>query len=148
MPEKHTTILMAKLASYDKYHAAADKKKAEYFRHDYVYRQNMATRFFVLIGSVLASVIYFVHQVIINGLDLLDIDQVAVDLIRVGVFVLLMQMLYTLIGVVVHTKEYNEAQERINVYIDDMQALAKQRQPERESPAPAKTNRKTDREPR
>lgn len=117
---------MAKLAAYDKYRSPNDKKMAEFFRHDYVYRRNMGTRFFTLLGSLIVIMFYFMHRIIIDHLDILDITgQVTTDLIKAGIFLILVQVLYTLLGYLRYTREYNEAQRRIGDYYENMRLLTK-----------------------
>jgi hypothetical protein len=116
---------MSKLAAYDKEYAAKDRKKAEFFRHDYVYRRNVATRFFTLLGSFIIIIFYFMHRIIIDGLDVLDLTgEMPNDLIRMGILVILMQVAYTLIGFWAHARDYNAAQERINEYTENMYKLS------------------------
>jgi len=126
----HESIrLMAKLASYDKYHAAPDRKKAVYLRHDYVYRQNMASRFFVLIGSLFVAVFYFMHRIMFGGLDILNINEMLDGVITMGIFIILVQLLYSLLGFVLHSMDYNDSQARIDEYVDNMAELANHRSP-------------------
>ncbi|MCL2703964.1 MAG: hypothetical protein FWE91_10215 [Defluviitaleaceae bacterium] len=129
MVDRESIKIMSKLASYDKYYAAGDRKKAEYFRHDYVYRQNMATRFFTLIGSFIVVGFYFMHKILIDGLDVLNIRAIEIDLIMMGIFVILMQFLYSLLGFVLHSMDYNAAQQRIDEYAENMGELARHRSP-------------------
>jgi hypothetical protein len=129
MNDHEAIRIMAKLASYDKYHAAADRRKAEFLRHDYVYRQNMASRFFVFIGSLFAVIFYFMHRVVIDGLDMLNLREVEIDLLKAGIFIVLVQLLYSLLGLVLHSMDYNDAQERINEYARNMAELERHRAP-------------------
>ncbi|MCL2407150.1 MAG: hypothetical protein FWC95_04405 [Defluviitaleaceae bacterium] len=114
---------MAKLAVYDKYHASQDKKKAEFFQRDYVYRRNVVSRFLTLVGSLIAAVLYMTHRVVVGGLDILDIGAMTVDLVGIVIFIIIMQLLYTLLGSLLYSDEYNKAGERIQEYIKNMKKL-------------------------
>ncbi|MDR1703244.1 MAG: hypothetical protein LBS19_00980 [Clostridiales bacterium] len=116
---------MTKLASYDKEHGEKDRKMAEFFRHDYVYRRNVTTRFFTLLGSLIVVLFYFMRRIIIEHLDILDLTgEVVDDLIKMSIFVVLMQVAYTLIGFWAHARDYNAAQGRINEYFEGLDELS------------------------
>jgi len=124
MTEQDKIILMTKLATYDKYHARSDGRKSEFFRHDYVYRRNLAARFFTLLGSLVVVGFYFLHRMVIDHVDFADMPTVVRDLIVSGIFIVLVQLLYSLLGFVLHSREYNAATERIAEYMENMKALS------------------------
>jgi magnesium-transporting ATPase (P-type) len=127
--EEKSIILMAKLASYEKEHGEKDRKMAEFFRHDYVYRRNVATRFFTLLGSFIVALFYFMRRIIIERLDILDLTgEVVNDLIKTAIFIVLMQVAYTLIGFWAHAREYNAAQGRINEYFENIDTLSRMKE--------------------
>ena len=123
--DRQKIILMSKLASYDKYHAKGDRRKTEFFRHDYVYRQNLTARFYTLIGSIIVVLFYFLHRMVIDHLDFLDIESLITDLIISAAFIILVQLLYSLLGFVIHSRDYNASADRIEEYTENMKALAK-----------------------
>lgn len=126
MFDRQKIIIMSKLAVYDKNYAREDRKKAEYFRHDYVYRQNLGTRFYVFIGSVIVILFYLVHKIVIDSLDILYItDDTALVLIGSGIFMLLVQFFYSMMGMLFHSREYNDAQQRISEYFENLNKLEK-----------------------
>ncbi len=123
MTDKKRIILMTKLAAYDKEHAHRDRKKAEFFRHDYVYRQNVTTRFFTLIGSLIVAFFYFLHRIVINGMDILNLEETLTHALIMGIFIVLAQVFYTLIGFWRNSRDYNSAQDRINEYYKNLNLL-------------------------
>ena len=125
MANRETIITMAKLASYDKYYAGGDRKKAEFFRHDYIYRQNLTSRFFTLFGSMIVVAFYFMHRLTIDKLDILNISEVMLDVIKVIIFIIVVQLLYSLLGFLIYSRDYNSAQKRIAEYMENMNELAR-----------------------
>ena len=124
MIDKQKVIIMSKLAAYDKYHAHKDRKKAEYFRHDYVYKRNIGVRFTALIGSLIVILFYFAHRIIIEKIDVFDITgEIMTDIIKAIVFIIAVQFIYSMIGFLIFSKEYNDSQDRINDYFDNLNRL-------------------------
>lgn len=115
-------IIMSKLAVYDKNFGEKDRFANKFFRTDYVYRKNMWTRFYVLIGCLLLMCVYALRVIIVDGTDIFDIDYQG-ELIRIGVFILVMLVVYTIISTKIYISEFNRAQRRYGNYIGLIQLL-------------------------
>ncbi|MCL2852663.1 MAG: hypothetical protein FWE20_06490 [Defluviitaleaceae bacterium] len=142
--KRERIIIMSKLAVYDKNYGEKDRAAGKYFRTDYVYRKNMWTRFYVLLGCMLIVAIYALRVFIVDGNDMLDLDYFG-EFINIGIFTLVMLVIYTLIGTKVYVSEYNRSQRRLGNYLqlikllNDMSARGSQpvsKQPESEQEEP------------
>lgn len=108
-------ITMTQLALYDKHKGAADQNANDYFRHDYIYRKNLGTRFAVGFGGFIILLLYWGRMFFIDGAELFELDfaQVATDSIF---FMLAILAVYSLIGTIQSTREYYMVQKRLTRY--------------------------------
>ena len=122
MVNKNKTILMAKMAVYDKRHGITDRAVFSYFRRDYIYRKNMWTRLCVSVGAAFLLAVYWLHQVFIYGIDIheLDIQQSVTDSV---LFLLAVMALYTMIGTIQGTLQYHMVQRRMERYMGMLEKL-------------------------
>jgi len=133
MYDSRKVILMTKLALCDKENTAEDIHTDNFFRHDYIYRQNMWLRLFVLIGSFVLIAFRILHMLAIEKIDLFKLDFQA-ELINAGIFILVLQILYTVIGTILYTIAYERAQKRMQQYFALMDELESLRSSEQFSP--------------
>lgn len=114
-------ITMTRLALYDKHEGPADRAANDYFRHDYIYRNNLGTRLAVGFGSIVILVIYWLQAIIINEVDIFELNfqQYATDSLM---FILAVLAVYSLIGTIQGTRQYYLVQKRLSQY----QALVRQ----------------------
>jgi hypothetical protein len=113
MPQK--IITMTQLALYDKHEGAQDQQANDYFRHDYIYRKNLGTRFAVGFGGFIILLLYWGRMFFIDGAELFELDfaQIATDSIF---FMLAILAVYSLIGTIQSTREYYLLQKRLTRY--------------------------------
>jgi len=111
MYDRERIIIMSKLAVYDRDHRD-DYKKEQYFRHDYNYKQNTWTRIYVFIGALILVVFYFLHKTAMSGTEFFALDLVS-ELIGAGIFMVVVQVIYTGIGTIINITEYEKAQNRL-----------------------------------
>ncbi|MCL2874158.1 MAG: hypothetical protein FWE29_04420 [Defluviitaleaceae bacterium] len=108
-------ILMTKLALYDRRFGKRDKKAACFFRHDYIYLKNMWTRFFVICGLVIIFGLYWINIVFASG-----IDYFVENFVRHASFglitMIIVCLIYTAVGSVKATAEYEKAMKRLAKY--------------------------------
>ena len=121
MVNQHKIITMTRLALYDKHEGYADRVANDYFRHDYIYRNNLGTRLAVGFGSIIILGVYWLQDIFLNQTDLfeLDIQQNVTDSI---LFILAVLAVYSLIGTIQGTRQYYLVQKRLAQY----QALVRQ----------------------
>jgi len=127
MYDKDKIILMSKLAVYDEGEGIADMKKGRYFRRDYVYKQNMKTRFYTFLGSVVLICFYLIHITAVGGKDIflmLSTGEYTGVLIGMIVFIVCVQVFYTVIGTVIHNAAYEKSKKRLDGYISLLTELA------------------------
>ena len=110
-------IIMSKLAVYDKNYGEKDRAANKYFRTDYVYRKNMWTRLYVLMGCLLIVGVYALRIFVVEGQDLLEVDYFS-ELISIGLFTLATLIIYSLIGTKIYVSEYNRSQRRFGNYLE------------------------------
>ena len=122
MVNKNKTILMTKLAIYDKRYGEADRAVFAFFRRDYIYRKNMWTRLFVFGGASLLLGLYWMYQLFVAGVDIqaIDIQQSVRDSV---LFLGAVLAFYTLIGTLQGTRQYHLVQARVERYIAMLQRL-------------------------
>ena len=112
---KDKIILMAKLAVYDKHNGKNDHKDDEYFRQDYIYSNNMRTRFYAFFGCIILAVFYFLHIASYQETDIFSIDYLS-EAIRVGIFFTVVLVGYTFIGTILYTARHVQLQKRLDEY--------------------------------
>jgi hypothetical protein len=122
MVSKQKIILMTKLAMYDKRHGDADRAAYAFFRRDYIYRKNMATRFCVGVGAGILLAVYWLNRVFFLGEDLMSLDFVRAG-IDAGLFVLAVMAVYTVLGTMQGTRQYYLVQKRMNTYMAMLKRL-------------------------
>jgi len=140
-PQK--VITMTKLAIYDKEGAEEDLNIDRFFRHDYIYRQNMWIRLYLLIGCLVVIGLRVLHMLAVDQADLFALDFRA-ELIKAAVFILIVLVGYTIIGTIQYTVVYERSQRRMREYfalLDELTPPA----PEEDAPEPPAATR---REPR
>ena len=108
-------ILMTKLALYDKSFGKHDKKAACFFRHDYIYLRNMWTRFFVICGLAIIFVLYWINIVYTTGVESL-IEDFYMHASFALVVMVIVCLVYTAIGSIKATSEYEKAMNRLSKY--------------------------------
>ena len=119
---KERIIIMSKLAVYDKNYGEKDKAVSKFFRTDYVYRKNMWTRLYVLIGCAMIAALYALRLFVVEGYDILDFDYFG-GLANIGIFTLIMLVIYTLIGTKIYISEYNRSSRRLDNYLELIKLL-------------------------
>ncbi|MDR1209624.1 MAG: hypothetical protein LBK41_04855 [Clostridiales bacterium] len=114
---------MTRFALYEKNEGRDDLRKMTYFINDYVYRKNSGIRFGVLVGCVILIILYTLHKIVMEKLDIFtDINYVE-ELSRIGVFVVITLIVYSIIGTVIHMIEYRKARLRATSYLNELQEL-------------------------
>jgi len=133
MIDPRKIIVMTKLAMYDKREGDADRRINEYFRHDYVYRQNTWTRFFVFLGGCILLALYWLHQGSVEGINILTFDykKAAID---AAFFLAVLMTAYSLCGTQIALLEYNKAQKRLENYYALMDELRDDYVPDADEP--------------
>ena len=121
-------ITMTRLALYDKHEGPADRIANDYFRHDYIYRNNFGTRLAVGFGGFIILGFYWLQTFVIGGMDIFALDYVRVATNSVF-FLLALLAVYSLVGTIQGTRQYYLVQKRLAQY----QAMVRQleRQEER-----------------
>jgi hypothetical protein len=109
-------ITMTQLALYDKHNSASDQAANDYFRHDYIYRKNLGTRFAVGIGGFIMLILYWARNFLIDGADLFELD-FSTHLTDSILFILAILAVYSLIGTIQGTREYYLVQKRLTRYL-------------------------------
>ncbi|MDR1001148.1 MAG: hypothetical protein LBL96_10200 [Clostridiales bacterium] len=147
---KRRIVIMTKLAIYDKHFGPKDKKDNEYYRHDYIYRRNMWTRFCAGVGAVILLGFYWSYQLFALEQKVLALDykQAGID---TAIFLLFVLAFYTIMGTIKEAREYASGQRRLKSYLRLRHQLDKQREPRRTEEEPwlyygvnAKDSRNTD----
>ena len=121
MVNQRKIITMTQLALYDKHEGPADRAANDYFRHDYIYRNNLGTRLAVGCGSIIILLIYWLQNILINEMDLFELNfrQIGMDSLF---FLLAVLAFYSLIGTIQGTRQYYLVQKHLAQY----QALVRQ----------------------
>ena len=127
LADKRKIRLMAKLASYDKNQGEKDKKILEFYKWDYVYKNNALNRICVTLGFLVFAMLYAAHRLLY--MDAFEgIDYVA-EIMRLGGIWVGLMVVYTAIGVMVYSKRYKDAQIRIRKYFSLMEKLDEKESP-------------------
>lgn len=129
MINKEKIIIMTKLAVYDKNEADRDRRVNDYFLHDFIYKSNMWTRFAAITGSIIVIFFYMLHRIFIESVDILTLDYIA-ELKRMGLFILVVALIYTALGTFKAYYDYRQCKNRIDEYTKLLRKLAKAKQKE------------------
>ena len=107
-------IAMTKLAVLDKNYAFKDKKASDYFKHDFVYKRNFRSRFLAVLGAIIVLIFSYVHRVFINHENIMALNFKA-EGIKIGAFIMLVLVLYTIISSIIANKEHAKSQQRLKM---------------------------------
>ncbi len=116
MVDYNKIIVMTKLGLADKEYDRKYRRINEYFRYDYIYRKNVWTRFCVITGSLFILAIYWANQILVKGINILNIDlkKAGTDAI---LFLVLVAVAYSLLGTLLASREYTAAQKYQRHYL-------------------------------
>ncbi|MCL2707946.1 MAG: hypothetical protein FWF03_02390 [Defluviitaleaceae bacterium] len=115
MVTKQKIITMAKLAVYDKRDGGPDRVIDGYYRHDYIYKKNMATRFCAGAGAAVLAGVYWVRTLLFEGADIFELDLQA-RLTETLLFIIAAMAVYSVIGTLQCTRQYYLVQKRLKRY--------------------------------
>ncbi len=108
-------ILMSQLALYEKKYGKDDLKKTTFYRHDYVYLKSMWARFYAVLAGIILITIYCV--ILLSTIGLNDtIEYIQANYKNFAYFLIGIFLLYTVIGKVVYSKEYEKSTRRLESY--------------------------------
>jgi Na+/proline symporter len=118
---------MTKLAIYDQKYGERDRKDNEYYRHDYIYRKNMWTRFCAGIAGIIMLLLYWMYQIFALGVKVLEVDyrQAGID---AAIFFLFIMAIYTVLGTIREAREYAIGQRRLKNYMRMLYILDRTRE--------------------
>jgi len=139
MHDKEKIITMSKMAIYDKRDFDRDSRAGQYFRHDFIYKRNMRMRFFLGIGCAILLLFYVIYLLAIEGADLFAMDFGA-EAVRLLIFAIILMTAYSVIGTIIHTREFLISERRINAYFKLMRGLDPDAIQD-EEPAPTRARR-------
>ena len=122
MHDKNKIRIMAKMAVYDKHNFDKDAKANQYFRHDFIYKNNSRTRFFVGIGCAILVLFYILYLLAVEDVDIFTLNYQALG-IQVLLIVLVIMVAYSFLGTILHTRDFLRSQKRINGYFALMNEL-------------------------
>ena len=106
---------MSQLALYDKGQGQIDKRADRLFQRDYIYKQNMWTRFYASVMVIIGLICYWTYRYFTTEMDLFDLD--LGPMMTQAVFVLGVTLLFfTVIGTIKATADYQGAQGRLRRY--------------------------------
>jgi len=126
MYDEENIILMSKLAAYEAGTGASDLSKSQYFRKDYVYKQNMWTRFLTLLGSLIICLLRVLHITTIDGKDLFAVFKSG-ESIKMLIFIVIVQVFYTAVGMRINRNEYEKSRKRLERYYSFINELDRRR---------------------
>ena len=106
---------MTKLALYDKHEGPGDRMVNDYYRHDYIYRKNLGTRFAVGFGGLILLAFYLIQTILIEDTDVFELDFSGI-LIDSILFLAAILAVYSVIGTIQGTREYYLVQKRLEKY--------------------------------
>ena len=120
--DKEKIIIMAKMAAYDKRDFSRDARANQYFRHDFIYKKNMSIRFGIGIGCIILVLFYALHLLVVQGVDIFALD-FQTEGIRIAIFIIIVMIGYSFLGMVIFTREFIISSRRINKYFALMNQL-------------------------
>lgn len=127
---------MAKMAVYDKKGFERDAEANQYFRHDYIYKRNMQMRFHLGVGCLILAGFYLLYLLGVQEEDVMNLNFQA-ELIRFGIFALVVMVGYSFIGTILYTREFIKSQKRVESYFELMRELGGEELVSSHQPEPA-----------
>ncbi|NLK22178.1 MAG: hypothetical protein GX308_08950 [Epulopiscium sp.] len=122
MIEEEKIKLMSKLAVYEKSYGTSDEKINKYYKSDYVYIQNWWSRISAVVGGILLIGLMLFHKIVAQEINVFDIDY-RVYGTWIGIFMVILIVFYSLLSTYVYGKRYENAQGRINNYLQMLRQL-------------------------
>ncbi len=132
MLDKKKIITMTRLSMYDKKYSDKDDNTTEFFRHDYVYKQNSMDRFFAILGGVIILFFYYGKRIFMGESDIIDMDFYG-ELRFVIIFFAVLLIVYTIIGSIRYNYQYTLSQRRQKKYLAMINQINKLSSSEEES---------------
>jgi hypothetical protein len=106
---------MVHLAIYDKNYGDKDRRIVSHYRNGYVSIKNMGTHIFVIFGFLILEVFKITYYMMFD--EPVFMSMLTKDfLIKEGIKLLILLMIYSLICSIKYKKQYDRAQKRINGY--------------------------------
>jgi len=115
MADRRRIIIMSQLALYDKGQGQADKRADRLFRRDYIYQQNMWTRFYASLVVVFGLICYWVYRYFTTDMDLFNLD-LETMLLQAAFILGVTLLLFTVVSTIKATADYQIAQGRLRRY--------------------------------
>lgn len=122
MIDEEKIKLMSKLAIYEQNYGTIDEKMNGYYKSDYVYIQNWWTRISAVIGGLFVVGMILLYQIFVEKVDIFELNYKSYG-IRIGSFMLVLIVFYSLLSSFVYGKRYEKSQERINNYLQMLKQL-------------------------
>lgn len=121
--EKEKIILMTKIAVYEKEEGRLDSKKMTYFINDFSYRRNAGLRAGAMAGCLILILLYALHKIVIEKVDMITGVDYGVELRNICIFVLIVLVAYSVAGTIVHMMEYRRSSKRIKKFQNNLEKL-------------------------
>jgi hypothetical protein len=106
---------MAKLAMYDKHDGVGDRHTNEYFRHDFISKNNLATRLCVGMGAMVWVGLDVLKTILVDETDFFELD-FRLMITNAILFTVTIMMVYSVVGTVQGVRRYLAAQQRLRKY--------------------------------
>lgn len=122
MISKENLRLMIRIALHEKKYNAKDSKINQFFRNDYIYKNNAINRIGIFVGLCLISFIVVLDMIYVQEVDIFTLDYKALGT-KFLVISFIIFSIYTVIGIFKYGKEYDTAQKRYKKYFLMLAAL-------------------------
>jgi len=126
MISKENLRLMTRIALHEKKYNEKDSKINQFFRNDYIYKNNAINRIGIFIGLCLIFFVIALDMIYIKEVDIFTLDYKALAT-KFLVISFIIFSIYTVIGIFKYGKEYDMAQKRYKKYFLMLAALDRRR---------------------
>lgn len=116
--------LLTKSAIYEKREGKRDKRINEYYRNDYIYKNNLINRIGIFVGICLLFILILIDMIYVKQIDIATLSYKDLG-IKFGVTLLLIFGFYTVVGIFKYGKEYDISQIRYKRYFSVLSFLDK-----------------------
>ncbi len=124
MLDKNRIRLMAKMAAYEKEHAAEDIRISSYYRKDYTGMHTLATVLWVTFGYVVAAAFFALCILDTLLADLTFGKLVLIVSAALGGYLVLL-VVYCVYAAMYYKAKHNDAKQRVKKYYRDLSRLEK-----------------------
>lgn len=119
---KDKIILMTRASIYEKFYFPKDRDEVNFFKYDYIIKNNIVNVFFITIITAIWIMLYRFTGLFADEL-FFDLD-LLVEIFKQSIWIIiLVDILFFIIGLFVYGNKYDKTEKRINNYYKTLEKI-------------------------